>query len=184
MFKFLAAKETDSVKPTTIRYIISPSSSKLPNTGVSRLNYTIPLSSSLASRSSLFIYLYRSYIFCPNEIYFMKEVRAAGKNFSAFFLIQPLIFLQFCTSVGQLEKKYAFFIPIGEKICISPPFSPLFYNIFSPIRYLAPFTHLKALIFRIKGRDVHFDKCCGGVLDSSFEELCGRYNIYQYCILN
>ena len=114
----------------------------------------------------------------------MKEVRAAGKNFSAFFLIQPLIFLQFCTSVGQLEKKYAFFIPIGEKICISPPFSPLFYNIFSPICYLAPFTHLKTLIFRIKGRDVHFDKCCGGVLDSSFEELCGRYNIYQYCILN
>ena len=125
-----------------------------------------------------------SYIFCPNEIYFMKEVRAAGKKFSAFFLIQPLIFLQFCTSVSQLEKKYAFFIPIGEKICISPPFSPLFYNIFSPICYLAPFTHLKTLIFRIKGRDVHFDKCCGGVLDSSFEELCGRYNIYQYCILN
>jgi len=33
---------------------------------------------------------------------------------------------------------------------------------------------VKPTTIRIKGRDVHFDKCCGGVLDSSFEELCGR----------
>ena len=30
------------------------------------------------------------------------------------------------------------------------------------------------MIFRIKGRDVHFDKSCGGVLYSTFEELCAR----------
>jgi len=28
--------------------------------------------------------------------------------------------------------------------------------------------------FRVKGRDVSFERACGGVLDSSFEELCGR----------
>ena len=32
--------------------------------------------------------------------------------------------------------------------------------------------------FRIKGRDVHFDKACGGVLNTTFEELCARDNIY------
>ncbi len=30
------------------------------------------------------------------------------------------------------------------------------------------------IIFRIKGRDVHFDKSCGGVLFSTFQELCAR----------
>jgi len=33
---------------------------------------------------------------------------------------------------------------------------------------------VKETTIRIKGRDVHFDKCCGGVLDSSFNELCAR----------
>jgi len=33
---------------------------------------------------------------------------------------------------------------------------------------------VKEITIRIKGRDVHFDKSCGGVLFSTFEELCAR----------
>eukprot|EP00088_Acartia_fossae_P022572 TRINITY_DN2374_c0_g1_i11.p1 TRINITY_DN2374_c0_g1~~TRINITY_DN2374_c0_g1_i11.p1 ORF type:complete len:522 (-),score=84.70 TRINITY_DN2374_c0_g1_i11:250-1815(-) len=33
---------------------------------------------------------------------------------------------------------------------------------------------VKEITIRIKGRDVHFDKSCGGVLYSTFEELCAR----------
>lgn len=33
---------------------------------------------------------------------------------------------------------------------------------------------VKEKTIRIKGRDVHFNKACGGVLDCDFEELCAR----------
>ncbi|XP_023341378.1 putative ATPase N2B isoform X3 [Eurytemora carolleeae] len=33
---------------------------------------------------------------------------------------------------------------------------------------------VKPVTIRIKGRDVHFDKGCGGVLDTSFKEICER----------
>ena len=33
---------------------------------------------------------------------------------------------------------------------------------------------VRPITIRIKGRDVHFNKHCGGVLDCEFEELCGR----------
>jgi len=33
---------------------------------------------------------------------------------------------------------------------------------------------VREITIRIKGRDVHFDKSCGGVLFSSFQELCAR----------
>jgi predicted ATPase len=29
-------------------------------------------------------------------------------------------------------------------------------------------------MLRIKSRDVHFEKSCGGLLDCSFDELCAR----------
>jgi len=33
---------------------------------------------------------------------------------------------------------------------------------------------VRPITIRIKGRDVHFNKHCGGVLDCDFEELCAR----------
>jgi len=33
---------------------------------------------------------------------------------------------------------------------------------------------VKEITIRIKGRDVHFNKACGGVLDCDFDELCAR----------
>ena len=46
------------------------------------------------------------------------------------------------------------------------------------------------MTIRIKGRDVHFDQACGGILDCDFTELCARplwtndyLKITQVCII-
>ena len=46
-------------------------------------------------------------------------------------------FVQFCKF--QLGKKYAFFLPIGGKICIFPPFQISFNHFYPPTCYLAIF---------------------------------------------
>ena len=57
------------------------------------------------------------YTFSPTEIDSNEGVRAACEKFSALFCN----FVYF-KSIGE---KYAYFLPIGEKICISPLFYPL-----------------------------------------------------------
>ena len=62
-------------------------------------------------------------IFAPIATCHNDGVRAAGEKCSAFF--GQILYI-----LSQLGKKYAYFLPAGEKICISPLFPSPFNNFF------------------------------------------------------
>ena len=105
MFKFLAAKETDTVKPTTIRYTLQ----------------------GYDGQQAIFI--------LQGYILLVMSPRGRGRNMSYWLA---------------------------------------YYHLFKFWNHSCLPYFLKGSVFRIKGRDVHFDKSCGGVLDATFHELCDR----------
>ena len=60
--------------------------------------------------------------FFPNEIYYIEGCAPQGKFSALFFAILVIL--------SQLGEKYAYFLPIDEKICIFPPFFIPFQSFF------------------------------------------------------
>ena len=123
MFKFLAAKETDSVKPTTIRYIISPSSSKLPNTsqGSIILYPSPPLSPPALLYLSVCI---RVIFFAPMKFILWRRCAPQGKNFQPFSSFNPLFFCNFVL-LKSVRKKICFlYTNWGKNMYFSSFFAP------------------------------------------------------------
>ena len=68
------------------------------------------------------------YIFPQKKLITNRGCSPQAKNVQPFFAI-----------LSRLGEKYAYFLPIGEKIWISSPFSSPFNNFFPPTRSLAIF---------------------------------------------
>ena len=76
------------------------------------------------------------FIFFPQlKSMIMRGARCRRKIVSLF--LQLIIFYMYIFS--QKGKKYAYFLPIGGKICISSPFLSPFNHFFPPTSYLAIF---------------------------------------------
>ena len=87
------------------------------------------------------------HIFAPNEVYYNEGL---CEKCSAFFCAILYIF-------SQLGKKYTYFFPIGEKICIFPPFFYPLSIIFSPQPVIWPyFWGVKQKNIHPWGKNIHF----------------------------